>query len=238
MRWQKRVAVVVPAYNEAEHIQRVISEMPGWVDEIVVVDDGSEDSTREAVASAATDAVVVRHRHNRGVGAALQTGYACAVNRGAEVVAVMAGDGQMRSDELERIVRPVALGEADYCKGDRTSHPEAHRMPVVRRVGTDVLTRWTRALSGYAHLRDAQCGFTAISASMLEQLPLDRLTRRYGYPNDLLVMLGGVGARLVQQPVTPVYEGQRSDLKPWRAVWTHSYVLGRAWWYRQREALS
>jgi glycosyltransferase involved in cell wall biosynthesis len=238
MRWHKRVAVVVPAFNEAEHIRRVIREMPPWVDQVIVVDDASGDGTPERLEGLSERVTVLVHSINRGVGAALRTGYERALRDGADVVAVMAGDGQMRGDELGAVVGPVAMGQADYCKGDRTSHPDAHRMPRVRRVGTHVLTRWTRALSGFPHLRDAQCGFTAISAEMLRRLPLGRLTRRYGYPNDLLVMLGSAGARLVQCPVTPVYEGQRSDLKPWRAIWTHSYVLGRAWWYRQRAAQS
>ena len=234
MRWQKRVAVVVPAFNESEHIQSVVREVPDWVDRVVVVDDASDDGTSEKATGVSDRVVIVRHQENRGVGAALRSGYDRALLEGADVVAVMAGDGQMRAEELEAIVEPVARGLADYSKGDRTSHPEADRMPKVRRLGTFVLTRWTRRLSGYGHLEDAQCGFTAISSEMLRLLPLERLTRRYGYPNDLLVMLGAAGARLVQCPVTPVYEGQRSDLKPWRAVWTHSYVLGRAWFHRVR----
>lgn len=238
MRWQKRVAIVVPAFNEAEHIRSVIREMPDWVDSVIVVDDASDDSTSEMASGVSDRAVVLRHEHNRGVGAALRTGYERALSDGADVIAVMAGDGQMRVEELAAIVDPIAQDLADYSKGDRTNHPEADKMPLVRRLGTWVLTRWTRRLSGYAHLEDAQCGFTAISSEILAQIPLERLTRRYGYPNDLLVMLGAAGARLVQSPVTPVYEGQRSDLKPWRAVWTHSYVLGRAWLYRFRASQS
>ena len=234
MRWQKRVAIVIPAFNEAEHIRSVIREMPDWVDRVIVVDDASRDGTSEMASGVSDRVVIVRHDENRGVGAALRTGYESALCDGADVIAVMAGDGQMRVEELAAIVDPVAQEVADYSKGDRTNHPEASRMPRIRRLGTFVLTRWTRRLSGYDHLEDAQCGFTAISSEMLGQIPLERLTRRYGYPNDLLVMLGAAGARLVQCPVTPVYEGQRSDLKPWRAVWTHSYVLGRAWLYRIR----
>ncbi len=234
MKWQKRVAVVVPAFNESKHIRDVVRGMPDWVDSVIVVDDASCDGTSDAVTGVSERVLVLRHDINRGVGAALRSGYERALADGADVVAVMAGDGQMRASELEAVVEPVARGLADYSKGDRTSHPEANRMPRVRRIGTFVLTRWTRLLSGYSHLEDAQCGFTAISSETLGALPLKRLTRRYGYPNDLLVMLGAAGARLVQCPVTPVYEGQRSDLKPWRAVWTHSYVLGRAWLYRLR----
>ena len=133
MRWQKRVAVVVPAFNESEHIQSVVREVPDWVDRVVVVDDASDDGTSEKATGVSDRVVIVRHQENRGVGAALRSGYDRALLEGADVVAVMAGDGQMRAEELEAIVEPVARGLADYSKGDRTSHPEADRMPRVRR---------------------------------------------------------------------------------------------------------
>ncbi|MCB9789021.1 MAG: glycosyltransferase family 2 protein [Deltaproteobacteria bacterium] len=229
-----RVAVVIPAFDEEMHLPGVLDGVPSWVDDVIVVDDASGDRTW-AIASAAGGRVQVhRHAHNRGVGAALVTGYRAALAGGADVVAVMAGDGQMRPEELASLIAPVASARCDYCKGDRTAHPEVGaRMPRWRRLGGAVLSVWTRRLGGLDQLRDAQCGFTAISAAALERIPLARLYPRYGYPNDLLVMLGTVGARVLEVPVTPVYDGQASGIRPGRAVLSHSYVLGRAWWWRR-----
>ena len=177
---------------------------------------------------------MIRHGANRGVGAALVTGYGAAMASGAEVLAVMAGDGQMCPTELERLVAPVAAGATEYCKGDRTSHPAVgRRMPWWRRVGNRALSAWTQRISGVADIRDAQCGYTAIASVALQRIPLGRLYPRYGYPNDLLVMLGTVGARITEVPVTPIYEGQASGIRPERAVFTHSFVLARAWWWRR-----
>ncbi len=233
--WERqRVAVLVPAFEEESHIGRVLADLPRWVDDVIVIDDGSRDRTGSIAASFGAPVRVVRHAHNRGVGAALISGYRAALASGADIVAVMAGDGQMCPEELADLVGPVAAGSCDYAKGDRTSHPAVRlRMPLWRRLGNRALSAWTRRISGAATLRDAQCGYTAVSAAALERIPLERLYPRYGYPNDLLVMLGTVGARIAEIPVTPIYEGQASGIRPERAIFTHSFVLARAWWWRR-----
>ena len=232
-----RIAVVVPARDEEQHLEVVLRTMPPWVDHVIVVDDGSRDATARIARTWGAPVELVIHPRPRGVGAAIATGYRVALASGAGAVAVMAGDAQMRPDELERLVAPVVAGRCDYCKGDRTSHPEvAERMPGWRRLGNAALTAWTRRVRGYASLRDAQCGFTVASARLLLALPLDELVPGYGYPNDLLAMLGGAAARVLEVTVTPVYGDERSGIRPWTAVWTHSRVLSRAW-LRSRRAL-
>lgn len=228
----QRIAVVVPALDEERLLPRVLDSMPSWVDRVIVVDDASVDATARVAAGAGGPVRVVRHAVNRGVGAAIATGYRAALDEGADVVAVMAADAQMDPGELWAIVGPVASGEAEYVKGDRLRHPEVRRrMPPVRRAGTWVLGHLTRVASGY-RISDAQCGYTAVSAETLRRLPLERLYPRYGYPNDLLVMLGAAGARLTERVVTPVYGDERSGLRPRRALVTHSWVLLRAALYR------
>ncbi|MGM0575702.1 MAG: glycosyltransferase [Myxococcota bacterium] len=230
-----RVAVVVPAFNEAERLPRVLAGVPDWVADVVVVDDASGDGTAQVAEAWGGPVRVVRHRRNRGVGAAIATGYRAALEAGAAAVAIMAGDAQMDPGELASLVQPVLEGRCEYCKGDRTRHPEVRRrMPKVRRLGNAVLSAWTRRVGRLDSLRDAQCGYTVVAAGALRRLPLDRLYPRYGYPNDLLVMLSTVGARVLERPVTPIYAGERSGLRPWRAVVTHAWVLLRAWWWRRR----
>src|SRR5882672_4262245 len=165
---QAQIAVVVAAYKENLHIERVLRTLPRFVDCIVVVDDGSADGTA-ATARAVGDArvQVITHAHNRGVGAALKTGYRAAFERGADVVVVMAGDGQMHPDDLAPLLAPVLRGEADYVKGDRLSHPEARaRMPRLRFLGNHLLSALTRLCTG-SGVRDSQCGYTALSRRAL-----------------------------------------------------------------------
>ena len=219
---------MIPAFNEARRIKAVVNEIPAWIDQIVVVDDGSTDGTAACLDGGGSQLVLIRHDTNQGVGAAIVSGYRRALADHADIVAVMAGDGQMAATELFSVIAPVLFGRADYAKGDRTTHPlVTRRMPHWRRVGNAALTRWTALLTGYA-LRDAQCGFTAVSARTLRELPLDRLTKGYGYPNTLLCMLASHGAEVHEVTVTPIYRGESSGLTPVRAMKTHGKVMASA----------
>ncbi len=125
------VVVVVPAFHEEAHIARVIQTMPAFVDTIIVVDDGSGDRTGAVALETGDERVrLEQHGQRRGVGAALTTGYRAGLRltrAPRDVLCVMAGDGQMDPDDLERVVRPVLRGEADYVKGDRFGDPAVRR---------------------------------------------------------------------------------------------------------------
>lgn len=208
-----RVAVVVPAHNEALLIGRVIDTMPDWVDVVVVVDDASTDATA-AVVSAKDDVRVrlVRHVRNKGVGAAIATGYVEAMGQ-ADVVAVMAGDGQMDPADLEAVIEPVVSQRASYCKGVRTWHPRRAEMPILRRWGTQGLAWLTGKALRIERLADSQCGYTAIASRVVGELDLQGLWPRFGYPNDLLGQLRQRGIAIAQVPVRPVYATERSELR-------------------------
>ena len=226
------IAVVVPAYNEAAKIGATVASVPPFVDHLLVVDDGSRDDTAAQARGRAKGRPVhvLSHAQNRGVGAAIATGYARAVELGADVVAVMAGDGQMDPDDLPRLLAPVVEGRADYAKGNRLAWPGGWRqMPPVRLAGTLALSWLTRVATGYRNVSDSQCGYTAISRATLLALALERMYPRYGYPNDLLAGLAAVGARVVDVPVRPVYGAAwRSGLRPSRVVAPLSRIRARA----------
>ncbi|RWX50185.1 Glycosyl transferase family 2, partial [Candidatus Electrothrix marina] len=119
---EKKIGVVIPAYNEEKLIGKVIETMPDYVDLIVVVDDQSQDRTVAVVQSLATSnkkIVCLEHERNRGVGAAIATGYIWARDHQVDVTAVMAADFQMDPEDLPRILAPVCKNECDYTKGNR-----------------------------------------------------------------------------------------------------------------------
>lgn len=223
-----RVAVVVPAYREERLLPRTLRGIPGFVDSIVVVDDASPDRTAEAAASVGDSRVrLVRHDENRGVGAAIATGYARALASGADVVAVMAGDAQMDPEDLPRVLEPITRGRADYVKGNRFLHPAVLDMPRLRRWGSRALSSLTRAATGL-DVDDTQCGYTAISRAALERLDLGAVWPRFGYPNDLLGLLSQGAFRVAEVPVRPVYGDESSGLRPWHVAVIALVVLRRA----------
>jgi glycosyltransferase involved in cell wall biosynthesis len=222
------VAVVVPAFDEERRVGRVVSRIPQWVDRVIVVDDGSGDRTASVAQIAGGErTVVLRHPANRGVGAALVTGYRHALAAGADVIAVMAGDDQMDPDDLFRIVEPVAVGRAAYVKGNRFVHTERRRMPFFRRIAGRLLAALTRATTGLA-IDDSQCGYTALSGRAAAELSLDDLWPRFGYPNDLLGLLAASGLSVAEVPVRPVYAGERSGVRAWHAL-VVAFVIARRW---------
>jgi len=214
----KRVAVVIPAYCEARLIGLSLSTLPGFVDAIYVVDDGSPDATSDAARAVGDARVrVIRHVTNQGVGAAIVTGYRAALAEQADVVAVMAGDAQMDPADLPAVLAPVLAGRADYVKGNRFRSRESRNMPWLRRVAGKVLSFATRLASGLA-VDDCQCGFTAISRSALCALPLGELWPGFGYPNDLLLLAAKQGLRVAEVTVRPVYADEQSGVRPWHAA--------------------
>jgi glycosyltransferase involved in cell wall biosynthesis len=224
------VAVVIPAFNERRAIAETVTTVPDFVDHVIVVDDASTDDTAE-IAERTGRGEVIRHHANRGVGSAIVTGYRRALALGCDVAVVMAGDGQMDPDDLPSLLDPIADGTADYVKGNRFRHPAVWTtMPPVRIVGNILLSTATRVTSGYHHVFDSQCGYTAIRRDALERIALDELFPRYGYPNDLLSRLRIAEMRVVDVPVRPIYGAHwKSGIRLSAALHPLPWVLLRSW---------
>jgi glycosyltransferase involved in cell wall biosynthesis len=228
----RQIAVVVPAFNEADKIAHTIASMPPFVDAVIVVDDASHDGTGQLARTCARPGLhVIVHPHNRGVGAAIATGYAQAASLGADVTAVMAGDAQMDPADLEALVAAVVDGGADYAKGNRFAWPGGVLgvMPFGRVVGNVVLSYLTRVATGHRTLFDSQCGYTAANRRALAAIAAGPLFPRYGYPNDVLARLAAEGLTVRDVPVRPVYgPAWRSGLRPHRVALPILRLLARA----------
>jgi glycosyltransferase involved in cell wall biosynthesis len=231
----KRVAVVVPAFDEETLVGETVRGIPAFVDRIFVVDDASRDGTVAAADGVGDERVeVLHHETNRGVGAAIATGYRRALEEGIDVTCVMAADNQMDPSELGTLVAPVAQGEVEYAKANRLVSGEAWTViPRTRYLGNAVLSLLTKIASGYWHVADSQAGYTALSLSALRRLDLDRLYPRYGFPNDVLVHLNVQNARVRDVPSRPIYDvGEQSGIRLRSVVPRISWLLFKAFWWR------
>jgi len=222
-----RVAVVVPAHNEERLIGSTLARIPALVDTVYVVDDASVDGTWGKLCSIDEPRLCrIRHRHNKGVGGAIVSGYYRAVQDEHQVIVVMAGDAQMDPKDLPALLQPILRSDASYVKGNRFRHAEYRRMPRLRRWAGKGLAAVTRVFTGL-QVDDTQCGYTALSAQCAAELPLDSLWPRYGYPNDLLGLLAQGGFRVVEVPVRPIYADEKSGVKPWHAALIVGLILRR-----------
>jgi Glycosyl transferase family 2 len=171
-RFREKIAILVPAYNEAESIGYVLDRMPaeacGMETAVLVVDDGSRDGTGDIAAH--HGAVVARHVINRGGGAALRTGYRLMVESGAEIVVTLDADGQHLPSEMERLVKPVLDGEVDVAHGSRVLG-QADRNHFARELGIVFFNRLVSAITR-THVTDCSNGYRAVRTAVLPQLVL------------------------------------------------------------------
>jgi glycosyltransferase involved in cell wall biosynthesis len=228
----------VPAYNEAALIESTLQGIPGFVDRVFVVDDCSTDATGERARAFDDPRVdVIVHDRNRGVGAAIVTGYRRSLSARIDATAVMAGDNQMDPDELESLALPIVRDEVDYTKANRLFSGSAWTLiPRTRYLGNAVLSFLTKIASGYWHVADSQAGYTVVSLRMLRLLDLDRLYPSYGFPNDMLVHLNVWSARVRDVPSRPIYDvGERSGIRIRRVVPRISWLLCKGFFWRLRE---
>ena len=201
------IGVVIPARNEAEHLPGVLDSIPKFVDKVVVIDDGSNDGTGKLVGGA--ELVTL---DGEGVGAAIDSGHQHLLKLFDDkfISVVMAGDGQMDPDDMERLISPVVNGNAHHVKGERIDR--AGKMPIYRRFGTLLLSILTTFACGQT-IRDPQCGYTATSSEVLRTWNWTVSWKGYGYPNWWLMRLSEIGWRIQHVSVKAIYSGQKSGIR-------------------------
>ncbi|MBK6762414.1 MAG: glycosyltransferase family 2 protein [Micrococcales bacterium] len=231
---ERQVAVVVPAYNEERLISTTIQGVPDYVDHVIVVDDCSTDGTLAAARGVDDARVRVEHLdENQGVGASIVHGHRVAMELGAEIMVVMAGDDQMDPEALPKLLRPLTEDHYGFAKGNRFfSTSSLAGMPRHRVVGSMILTFLNKAASGYWHLVDPQNGYTAVTREALELVPLDKVSKRYEFENDLLIWLNIANVRAIDVPIPARYGLEESTIKLRTVVPRLSWSLFTGFWRR------
>lgn len=211
-----RIAAIVPCYRVREQVLDVLARVGPECQRIFVVDDACPEGTGDHVEAHCRDPRlrVLRHASNRGVGAAVISGYRAAIEEGCDVLVKLDGDGQMDPALLPGIAGPVIAGQADYAKGNRFYElSNIRRMPVARIIGNLGLSFMTKLSAGYWNLFDPTNGYTAIHAEVASRLPLDQVSPRYFFESDMLFHLGVIRAVVVDVPMDARYGDEKSSLR-------------------------
>lgn len=200
-----RIFIVIPVYNEARIIKNLIWHIArlGYTN-IIAVDDGSTDTSAAAIKQ--TLAIYIRHRLNRGKGAAIKTGLEAAKKLGADIAVTIDSDGQHNPHDIGHLLQPILTGQAEVALGIRTINRS--QMPWLKKITNQFADAVTYLTSGI-HVTDSQSGFRAYSRQALAVI--NTRSDRYEYESEVIREIAHYGLRYQEVPITTIYTAYASS---------------------------
>lgn len=216
------VAALIPAYFEERHIRDVARRVKAQLDLVLVVDDGSTDSTAEEAADA--DVEVIRHEVNQGKGAAIKTGLKALSSRpNVKYIIVLDGDGQHLPEEIPAFIDEANRSASGMIVGNRMS--DVQTMPIVRRL-TNWFMSWTISRSCKQRIPDTQCGFRMFKVELAPALFVE--SNHYDYETEMLMIASREGYKITSVPVSTIYGDEISKIHPVRDTLRFFSLMARS----------
>jgi len=215
------ICAIIPCYNEAEAIGRIVRSVRQYVGTVIVVDDCSTDATSSEAEAAG--AHVVRHARNQGKGVALKTGFAVASGMNLAAAITLDGDGQHDTNEIPLFIESFGAANCDIVVGNRMHDTDP--MPFVRRY-TNRCSSWMISRMVGRDIFDTQCGFRLISLEFWKAVRLD--CSHFDLESEILIKACRSGARLKQVQIRTIYFGnERSKINPFTDAIRFFHLLWR-----------
>ena len=201
-----KTILIIPAFNEEKAIGDIIEKSFQYVDDILVVDDGSKDNTYEIVKN--TDALIIRHETNLGKGVALRDAFNYIKNY--DIVVTIDGDGQHDPSEIPKLIKPIKEAKADLVNGSRYLDGFDDDTPAYRRVGQRVLDIATNITSGTS-VTDSQSGFRAFKGDTIKYYRFR--DTGFGIESEMLADASENNLKIIEVPITVRYDVENSSTK-------------------------
>jgi glycosyltransferase involved in cell wall biosynthesis len=215
-----KIIAGMPAFNEAKYIGSLVLQTRQYVDEIIVIDDGSTDNTAEIARLAG--ARVIQHPHNQGYGAAIQSIFTEAKKIDPDILVIIDADAQHNPQEIPDIVKPIHEG-FDLVIGSR--HEQAEKIPFYRRIGQRLILHSVKVISR-DKLTDSECGFRAFSRKAINTLELRE--NGMAVSAETVSQADRENLKVTQVPISVTYSKDSSTLNPVRhglGVFTRVLVM-------------
>jgi glycosyltransferase involved in cell wall biosynthesis len=205
-----KIAAVIPAYQEKKHIGDVVRRTRDKIDNVLVVDDGSNDKTTERAREAGAEVIV--HPQNRGKGEAIKTGLRHFLNRQFDWVFILDADGQHRPEEIDRfLAAAVSAAEPKLILGNRMN--DVSSMPLARRIVNRYMSEKISRVCRQ-DIPDTQCGFRMLHRQLIPDL-LEGADR-FEYESEMLIIASRKGFRIDSVSISTVYSDEVSSIHPVR----------------------
>ena len=198
----------IPAYNEARYVGSIVLQARQYVDEVIVVDDGSTDNTAKVAELAG--ATIVRHNENRGKGAAIQRILAEAKRRNPDVLVLLDADAQHDPSEIPALIKPISDG-FDLVIGSRDAQED--KTPLYRRIGKKVIFR-SRRIASKTNIYDSESGFRALSPKTIKELELKE--NGFAIESEMITRAADKNLKITEVPISNIYTKDGSTLHPIR----------------------
>lgn len=189
-----KIIAIIPAFNEESTIENIIKGTSGFADEILVINDGSTDRTKEIAIGAG--AIVIDNIVNRGLGITIKRGHKEALNRGADIIVQLDADGQYEPSQIPLLIQPIIENKADLVLGSRLENLK-YDMPWMNKYGNKAFSWLLRRLTG-VNIKDGQTGFRATRREVLESI---NLRGDFTYTQEMIVKVSKEGWRIANVPV-------------------------------------
>ncbi|MDD5292645.1 MAG: glycosyltransferase family 2 protein, partial [Candidatus Omnitrophica bacterium] len=199
--------VIIPTFNEAKIIRDLIAKIKVFGLDVLVVDDGSKDSTADLARKAGAQVIV--HARNMGKGASLRTGFNKVINDDYDFTITMDGDGQHRPEDIDNFIREFSATNSDIIVGNRMDCPQ--NMPLHRWITNRIMSMIISSICK-TYIPDSQCGFRFIKKDVLKDMVFS--TSNYEIESELLMQASKKNYRITSVPIKSVYEGQDSQINP------------------------
>ncbi|MCC8108639.1 MAG: glycosyltransferase family 2 protein [Planctomycetes bacterium] len=215
-----KIAALIPAYREEKHLGQVVRETKAYLQDVLVIDDGSPDRTADIAREAG--ATVLVNQENLGKGDTLVRGLNHLFENGYDAALCLDADGQHLPAEIPRFLEAAA--GADLVVGNRMA--DVRDMPFARR-WTNRVTSWILSRLAGVSVPDTQCGYRLVGKNAWQNVCLQ--TRNFDFEGEMIVKMGRKGFRIASVPITTVYGDEVSAINPMRDTVRFFKMVWRLW---------
>ncbi|TBN03617.1 glycosyltransferase family 2 protein [Hyunsoonleella flava] len=213
---KSKIAVVIPYYNAAQHIQNVVNKLPDFISTIYIVDDCGNEPIPN-ILNENNKVVIIKNETNLGVGGATKEGFKKAIADKMDIIVKVDADDQMDTSYIKDLVQPLIDEKSEYAKGNRFRDFKAlHSMPFTRKIGNLLLSFLVKAATGYWNNFDPTNGFFAVEVKTLKNLNFKNISNRYYFETSLIAELYFQEARISDVPMPAIYADETSNMSVWK----------------------